>query len=124
METFGRQPAVQHFEQTVAHELGVHDAAIKKDVGGASQTARAAPHGIVFGSRGLLAEEAREMACDGRVGGIGEAHFLQSGAARQVRHIRALRARQETFENVLNLLAMQFGFDGSAGSISSLCRES
>jgi len=54
---------------------------VEQNVGGASQAARPAAYGAVLGGGGLLAEEARQLASDGGIGGVGQSDFLQAGAA-------------------------------------------
>ena len=60
----GGKPAIEHREQAVADEGGVEDAAVEEHVGGL-----------------LAAVEGGEVAGNGGVGGVGEADFLQGGAA-------------------------------------------
>ena len=60
----GGEPAIEDGEEAFADEGGVEDAAIEEDVGGL-----------------LAPEEGGEVAGDGGVGGVGEAYFLEGGAA-------------------------------------------
>ena len=75
------EPAVQRFKDALAHELGMQHAAVEQDVRGAGQAAGAAPHAAMFGGGRLLAQEARQVAGDGGIGGVGQADLLPAGAA-------------------------------------------
>ncbi len=87
----------------------MHHAAIEKHMRRARQTARAAPHQLMLRSRRLLSEEPREVPRDRRILRVGQPHFLQSRAPRNLRHVGALRGRQKSVEYLLDLFAVQLG---------------
>ena len=92
-------------ENAFAHQIGVEHAAVEQDVRRARQTARSAPHRAVLRGGCLLSQEARHVARDRGVGGIGQTELLQSGAPLVRGHLRARHRRQEALAKHLHDIA-------------------
>ncbi len=90
-EAFLGQPAIQHFEQALANERRMHDAAVEENVGGAGQAAGPRRTALCSDAAACWRRNFarwRVMAASER---IGQAHFLQADAAGAVRHFSARR---------------------------------
>ena len=81
---------------------GAQHAAVEEDVRGRRE-------------RAALAQELGEVAGDGGVGGVGEADFLQAGAAAALRHVRARDRGEEAVEqDAVEVGAAERALDGAA----------
>ena len=82
VESFLSQPAVQHFDHTVAQYRRLHHSAVEQDVRGACQSAGAAPDACRLGTiTNLLRQKPRKVPGDGWIGRIRQAQFLKANAA-------------------------------------------
>ena len=69
LHAFVFQPRVERFDEPFADEFGSQYSAVEQNVRGARQTAAASAHAAVFGCRGLLAQETREVFRHRGIGG-------------------------------------------------------
>ena len=80
---------------------------------GRSQAAGSPAHRTMLGLSGLLAQESRQVASDGSIGGIGQPNLGQAHLP-PLRHVLAGNHREKTFaQDAVDILAQQFRFDGA-----------
>ena len=102
LESFVGQPAAQDVDDPRAQRLRLHHAAVEQHVRRAGQAARAAADRRRGAAAGRLdAQEPREVTGDGRIGGVGQADFLQADAPLTRRHRLAPDRREESLEQRL-----------------------
>ena len=94
-------------------------------MGGAGQAAGSAPHAALLGGGRLLAEETRQVSGHGGIGGVGQSHFLQAGAALAGGHIAARYGGEEAVaKQALEIGALQLCLDGAAHHARAFAEDS
>ena len=124
-EAFFSKPAIQHFDQTTAQSVGLHDAAIEQHMRWACQSAFSTTNvGGFWIVLHLLRQEAGQMLGDSRIGGIRQTQLPESDAALPCRHFVALHLGEESFnEDAVQIFAQQLGLDGAAHQLASLAEQ-
>ena len=70
-------PALHHFDEALAEDGGLEDAAVEKDgVGGRGRSIR----GLTPPARRMAVQERGEVASDTRIADVRQTHFVQAGA--------------------------------------------